>query len=664
MPTPPQVYDIVGTNMTLTRVTSGASPASSEALYNSSLESSWDGATYVSPSGSEWSSGYVSTYPLVFDAVDNGLILTRLNGLNVGAGGGLFNTASELGYSSSTSPAGTEWSSGYVSAYPLFLDTVDTGLILTARSGSDLSGLFNSASENSSSNATPSGTLWSSGRISNYPLVLDVVDTGLILTRAVSGAGGGLFNTASEAAWFNPVSPNPADYTSPTGSRWNSIYVDQLNYAWYDLSNVTTRTYGTLTEALDFNIGRNIVDTELVMHDIINDKYYKFDVTRWGQGGDGTYAYTRQLIDTGSGTLTGSPITVSQSFFNTLTDITTRTYGSFLDAVSYNPLLRADNTELIMYDTINGKYYKFVISKWGGDTLYWFDGTYAYARQLIDTGSGTLTGSVTTVTQSFYNTLNDVTTRTYSTFRSAFKNNVGEVAVDTELIMHDTINDKYYKFDITQWGQGGVGTYAYTRQLIDTGSGTLTGSAITVTQSFFNTLTGVTTRTYDTFYTALDSDVGQNAVSTELIMHDTINDKYYKFDITQWGNDSQGTIFAYNRQEINTITNQLTGSVVYVQWPEAPTPTPPPIPITKKSLYMYPFASGSLYVASYAVTSSYATSARLADTATSASTADLILTPRSGSLGTSICLLTTSQYQILSSSLELPTPLTETCVFT
>lgn len=61
-------------------------------------------------------------------------------------------------------------------------------------------------------------------------------------------------------------------------------------------------------------------------------------------------------------------------------------------------------------------------------------------------------------------------------------------------------------------------------------------------------------------------------------------------------------------------------------------------------LSVYPFASGSLYVAGHAVTASYADGVRLIKYVTSASKADTVLFPESGSRGKGVCLLTSEQY--------------------
>jgi hypothetical protein len=64
-------------------------------------------------------------------------------------------------------------------------------------------------------------------------------------------------------------------------------------------------------------------------------------------------------------------------------------------------------------------------------------------------------------------------------------------------------------------------------------------------------------------------------------------------------------------------------------------------------LSVYPFASGSLYTASYALSASFATSASFIQYVLSASSASTVLFPQSGSRGKSVCLITTEQYDTL-----------------
>lgn len=64
-------------------------------------------------------------------------------------------------------------------------------------------------------------------------------------------------------------------------------------------------------------------------------------------------------------------------------------------------------------------------------------------------------------------------------------------------------------------------------------------------------------------------------------------------------------------------------------------------------LSVYPFASGSLYTAGYAVTASQADNVRLIRYVTSASTANTVLFPETGPRGKGVCLLTPEQYQLM-----------------
>jgi hypothetical protein len=118
--------------------------------------------------------------------------------------------------------------------------------------------------------------------------VFDDIDTDLILTRdatGIGGQGGGIYNKALESEWDQ--------IESPLGTEWN---LD----GWDNLDDVKVRFYEPFREVFRNRIGNNIVGAKLVMHDTINDKYYKFEFTQWQQGADhdGSFAYTRELIDT------------------------------------------------------------------------------------------------------------------------------------------------------------------------------------------------------------------------------------------------------------------------------------------------------------------------------------------------------------------------------
>jgi hypothetical protein len=76
---------------------------------------------------------------------------------------------------------------------------------------------------------------------------------------------------------------------------------------------------------------------------------------------------------------------------------------------------------------------------------------------------------------------------------------------------------------------------------------------------------------------------------------------------------------------------------------------------------VYPFASGSEFTASYAVTASYATSASSAGYVYTASVAEQVLYPQSGSdAAVNLCLITYQQYLEL---LDNPGVRFEQCIF-
>jgi hypothetical protein len=126
---------------------------------------------------------------------------------------------------------------------------------------------------------------------SNYGFELDSVSSGLTITR---GENGGIYNSLVESGWDEDV--------SPSGTTWNSEFTDPNDYGWSDLANVDGRTFGTFYNALDGQVGNNIVGRELVMYDETTDEYWAVKFTSWtqGQGGQsqgGGFEYERRLIN-------------------------------------------------------------------------------------------------------------------------------------------------------------------------------------------------------------------------------------------------------------------------------------------------------------------------------------------------------------------------------
>jgi hypothetical protein len=75
-------------------------------------------------------------------------------------------------------------------------------------------------------------------------------------------------------------------------------------------------------------------------------------------------------------------------------------------------------------------------------------------------------------------------------------------------------------------------------------------------------LTNLNARSYNTFFTAVNGNLGNNVLSPNFIMKDVVNDKYYKIDFTVWGNANIGAPVTYTRQQVDGVTGDDIGSPV------------------------------------------------------------------------------------------------------
>jgi hypothetical protein len=190
--------------------------------------------------------------------------------------------------------------------------------------------------------------------------------------------------------------------------------------------------------------------------------------------------------------------------------------------------------------------------------------------------------------------LSDLRSRSYTTLRGANNNAIGDNIVGNELVMHDTVNDKYYTFSFTVWG-GNNGAYSYTRRLVtdpnffkkadngseidviipDDGEGAGVGITRGVNNSIYNPyrevgysesvspdgtlwnidgwddLSNVTTRTYLPFYAAYDGGLGNKVPGSKTIMYVPDNETYYAVEWLTWTQNGNGGGFSYIRKEID-----------------------------------------------------------------------------------------------------------------
>jgi len=240
----------------------------------------------------------------------------------------------------------------------------------------------------------------------------DFIDTGLTLARGVNGA---LYNAESEQSY------NSSLHLSPVGTRWNAD-------GWADLSDITTRSYGGLRSVLNNAIGNNILAAELVMHDTINDKYYKFDFTNWGQNNGGSFAYTRTLIE-------------NPNFFKK------DDYATGNNAIDVFVADDGNGSGIAITRDVNqGIYNPFREEDWNSST----------------SPAGTLWNI------DGWDDLSNVETRTYDNFDDAYNGNLGNNVPGTKAIMYIPDTDEYYAIHWLSWTQNAEGGgFSYLRYKID-----------------------------------------------------------------------------------------------------------------------------------------------------------------------------------------------------
>lgn len=256
----------------------------------------------------------------------------------------------------------------------------------------------------------------------------DIIDTGVVLAR---GSQGALYNSDAQTEYNNSTHIT-------TGIEWN-------NSGWGDLLDVRTRSYTTLRAALNNGIGENIIGAELVMHDTINDKYYKFEFTDWGQNNGGSFAYNRYLISdpnffvkndygdeigilspnnpvgTGVGITRGNNQGIYNPYqengwnnsvspagtvwnidgWDNIADIETRTYTNFYDAVNGNLGNNVVGIPFIMKVLSSNKYYAIQFLSWtpnnngGGFSYIKYDINLDQLQEGISFSDGTILKSAT-----------------------------------------------------------------------------------------------------------------------------------------------------------------------------------------------------------------------------------------------------------------------------
>ena len=244
---------------------------------------------------------------------------------------------------------------------------------------------------------------------------VDVIDTGVALGR--DSDYGGLLNTLEDNLNGYGSGSGQSYVGQPTHTEWNKD-------GWADLSNVTTRTYQDFRDMRQSYPNEDaMVGDEIVMHDTLNDKYYTFKFSQWSvgdNGGDGGFGYVRRLIN----------------------------HTQYFD--------RADN-DTGAVDVIDTG---LTIARGNNGGIYNFADEGSWDRDVSPSGTEwNIDG---------WSDLSNLLTRTYTNFASAFSYQIGERILGKEVVMHDTINDKYYAVKFLRWGSNNGAGFTWQRRLIDT----------------------------------------------------------------------------------------------------------------------------------------------------------------------------------------------------
>ena len=257
---------------------------------------------------------------------------------------------------------------------------------------------------------------------------IDQIDEGLSITRA---SNQGIYNPELEAGWDDTYG-DPDGRASPKGTVWNAA-------GWADLNNLDQRTYVTFYDSVGGNFGNNVLTPHFIMKDVANNTYYKIDFTQWGNANNGApVSYTRQQVNPTDGSDIGELVTFTKPGYA-------------------DPFLVFDNVSAQVH-----------IGRASYQSIFNTVSEQGYNSNNPGDGNGYASPAGTLWNIDGWRDLTDVKQRTYVSLLEAFDWALGMKIVNTECVMYDTANDKYYAIKFTQWtGQGNGGGFAYKRRLIN-----------------------------------------------------------------------------------------------------------------------------------------------------------------------------------------------------
>lgn len=303
-------------------------------------------------------------------------------------------------------------------------------------------------------------------------------------------------------------SENSRNYSNTIGDR---SYNNNFNY-WFSRNTIAGRFYNNVARQNGFysnSIGEYFNNNKIMSQvydnvisegfedNIIMSSFYNNHV---GNNFNGNNLYTQMYNNVFDGDFSENIIGDSgnQNQFDF--------YGNKFGVNSYTNKIRKDfqNNQIgneFNNNIVNGSFYNNHIGNGfnynqniGSDFSYNKIGDNFYYNELIGDyfqnniiGDYFVSNSISTNCQNnqidynFYNntlgdtqnftwgnlTYDNLTGRTYSTFYNALDENIGNVILGKELIMHDTVNDEYHIIKFTQWTQNNNGGgFSYERAMV------------------------------------------------------------------------------------------------------------------------------------------------------------------------------------------------------
>ena len=256
---------------------------------------------------------------------------------------------------------------------------------------------------------------------------------------------------------------------SPAFTLWNKD-------GWADLTNVTSRTYDSFVNILG-DVGSNVIDKELVMYDVVDNAYYKVSFRSWTRGGRG---------ESGSGGFQYyiTPIAIPYE----TTPFTHTDNGNEIDTFNANLRITRGSRGGAIYNPVYESYYQGSgYSEYGsefngeGESIYTQLGdeyrlfienetpmSYTLPRVTDRMTPQEIFGTSPAFTlwnSDGWDNLDTVEQRTFTTFVNSLENRVGNIILDTYLVMFDILDNKYYRIQFTEWSGSGGG-FQYYKTLI------------------------------------------------------------------------------------------------------------------------------------------------------------------------------------------------------